>query len=114
MINMAALFGILMLCVAGVSAEEAPRLDGEALYLKECGICHLPGEMATNILSRRLGKERGVLANRDDLTPGFVMSVARSGQLMMPRFSRVEVSDRELEAIANYLLDPERRGGKND
>lgn len=111
--NKAAIFFFLsILCVVGASADERPHLDGKALYLKECGICHLPGEMATNILTRRLGKERGVLADRDDLTPAFIMRVARSGQLMMPRFSRVEVSDPELDAIAGYLTDPERAGGK--
>ena len=107
-----AVFGVLLLCVAGLSAEESPRLNGEALYLKECGICHLPGEMATNILSRRLGKERGVLAMRGDLSPEFVMSVARNGQLMMPRFSRVEVSDPELRAIAQYLTNPKTVGNQ--
>ncbi len=104
--------GVFLLCSFAASADEGRRLDGETLYLKECGICHLPGEMATNILSRRLGKERGVLAMRADLTPEFVMSVARSGQLMMPRFSRVEVSDAELRAIAGYLAEHTRQGGQ--
>jgi mono/diheme cytochrome c family protein len=104
--------GISLLCAFAASADEGRRLDGKALYLKECGICHLPGEMGTNILSRRLGKEHGVLAMRADLTPEFVMSVARNGQLMMPRFSRVEVSDAELQAIADYLEDHEQQGGQ--
>lgn len=107
-----ALFVIIVSFTAGALAEEPAHLDGKALYLKECGICHLPGQMASNILSRRMDKERAVLANRDDLTPGLIMRVARSGQLMMPRFSRVEVSDPELDAIAGYLTDPERVGGK--
>ena len=109
--NVFAIIGISMLCCVNTWAEEV-QLDGEALFLKECGICHQPGEMGTNILSRRLGKERAVLASRTDLTPDFVTAVARNGQLMMPRFSRVEVSDRELAAIANYLADPERSGGQ--
>jgi mono/diheme cytochrome c family protein len=105
----AAMIGILMMSTAGAQAKEG-RLNGEALYLKECGICHLPGEMGSNILSRRLGKERGVLANRTDLTSDLIKGVARNGQLMMPRFSRVEVSDQELKAITDYLTDPKRRG----
>jgi mono/diheme cytochrome c family protein len=68
--------------------------------------------MGSNILSRRLGKTQGVLAARTDLTPSQIKEVARRGQLMMPRFSRVEVSDRELEAIAQYLTAPERQGDK--
>lgn len=107
-----AFFFLSVLCAVGASAGEPLQLDGKALYLKKCGICHLPGEMATNILTRRLGKERGVLAKRDDLTPAFIRGVARGGQLMMPRFSRVEVSDPELSAIAGYLTDPERVGGE--
>ncbi len=104
--------GILLLCSASAWAQEERNLDGKALYLKECGICHLPGEMGSNILSRRLGKTQGVLAARTDLTPSQIKEVARRGQLMMPRFSRVEVSDRELEAIAQYLTAPERQGDK--
>lgn len=106
------LIGILMACTAAAAAGEGGQVDGKALYLKECGICHLPGEMATNILSRRLGKERAVLADRSDLTADFIIGVARHGQLMMPRFSRVEVSDPELDAIAGYLTDPARTGGQ--
>lgn len=102
--------GILLLYALGASADEGQRHDGKALYLKECGICHLAGEMGTHILSRRLGKTRGVLAERSDLSPGFVMDVVRKGQLMMPRFSRVEVSDVELQAIADYLAHHDRGG----
>jgi mono/diheme cytochrome c family protein len=106
--------GMLLMCSANAWAQEDRHLNGETLYLKECGICHLPGEMGSNILSRRLGKTQGILAARTDLTRGLIMEVARRGQLMMPRFSRVEVSDRELEAIADYLTDPKRLSEKNE
>jgi mono/diheme cytochrome c family protein len=82
--------------------------DGEALFSNRCGACHLAGGMGTNLLT----KERvaagqppasGLLTNRTDLTRSFVKMAARNGTLAMPRLTRVDVTDAELDAIARYL-----------
>lgn len=82
--------------------------NGAALFTNRCGTCHLTGGMGTNLLTKQrmlAGEpaENGLLANREDLTPDYVMAVVRQGKVAMPRLSRTEVTDPELEAIAAYL-----------
>jgi len=82
--------------------------DGERLFSNKCGACHLIGGMGTNLLTKQrvaagLSAEGGLLATRTDLTVDYVKAVARNGYLAMPRISRVEVTDPELDTIAAYL-----------
>ncbi len=82
--------------------------DGEALFTNRCGSCHLAGGMATNLLTKQmLAAKRppsdGLLANRTDLTSDYVKSVVRMGKMAMPRLTRVDVTDAELDSIARYL-----------
>jgi mono/diheme cytochrome c family protein len=82
--------------------------DGEALYSNRCGACHLVGGMGTNLLTKErvsAGQppDSGLLANRSDLTRTFVKITVRNGTLAMPRLTRVDVTDAELDAIARYL-----------
>ncbi len=82
--------------------------NGEALFSNRCGSCHLAGGMGTNLLTKQrimAGEppETGMLANRKDLTADYVKSVVRQGKVAMPRLSRTEVTDAELDAIATYL-----------
>lgn len=82
--------------------------DGEALFSNRCGSCHLAGGMGTNLLTKQrmmAGEppENGLLANRKDLSADYVKSVVRMGKVAMPRLSRTEVTDAELDAIAVYL-----------
>lgn len=82
--------------------------DGAAVFSNRCGACHLAGGMGTNMLTKqRLAAgqppESGLLANRKDLTRTYVKAVVRRGKQAMPRLTRVEVTDAELDAIAGYL-----------
>jgi mono/diheme cytochrome c family protein len=82
--------------------------DGAALFSNRCGACHLDMGMGTNLLTKQmLAAKRppsdGLLANRTDLTSDYVKSVVRMGKNAMPRLSRVEVTDPELDSIANFL-----------
>ena len=86
----------------------AAQTNGEALFSNRCGSCHLAGGMGTNLLTKQrmmAGQppEMGLLANRTDLTADYVRSVVRQGKVAMPRLSRTEVTDAELDAIAAYL-----------
>ena len=86
----------------------APQTDGEVLFSNRCGSCHLAGGMGTNLLTKQqmmAGQPpaMGMLSNRTDLTADYVKSVVRQGKVAMPRLSRTEVTDAELDAIANYL-----------
>ena len=82
--------------------------SGEAIFSNRCGSCHLAGGMGTNLLTKQMMMAKrppanGMLTNRKDLTADYVISVVRQGKMAMPRLSRVEVTDSELEAIASYL-----------
>ncbi len=77
--------------------------DPEAVYLARCQYCHIQLGPGTITLSRRLGPEEALLANRTDLTEDYIKTVVRTGLNTMPALTRVEVSDDELDLIAEYL-----------
>jgi mono/diheme cytochrome c family protein len=82
--------------------------NGETLFSNRCGACHLAGGMGTNLLTKQrmiMGEppENGLLANRKDLTASYVKSVVRQGKMAMPRLTKVDVTDAELDSIATYL-----------
>jgi mono/diheme cytochrome c family protein len=90
---------------AGMNATQDRSSDSEAeaLYVEECSMCHRAFGMGTTLLARRLGPERAMLEARDNLSAQFVIIAAREGIGNMPRMSRGEVSDEELQQIAEYL-----------
>lgn len=84
-------------------AVAAEPLDGKTLFRAKCGMCHLQGGTGTFMLGRRLGQPNALLESRTNLDAALVKTVARNGIVSMPRFNRAELSDAELEAIAQYL-----------
>jgi cytochrome c553 len=87
----------------GVMQDRTARSADEALYVAKCSMCHRQMGMGTVILARRMEPKLAMLEARDDLTPEFVTAAARQGIGNMPRISRGEVSDVELNRISNYL-----------
>jgi mono/diheme cytochrome c family protein len=88
--------------------RQAGQKDGRVLFSNRCGACHLAGGMGTNLLTKErvaagAAPESALLANRTDLTVDFIKVVVRRGKLAMPRLTRVDVTDAELDAIAHYL-----------
>jgi len=82
--------------------------DGARLFSNKCGACHLVGGMGTNLLTKKrvaagLSAEGGLISTRTDIAPDYVKAVVRNGYIAMPRISRVEVTDPELDSIATYL-----------
>ena len=106
-----ALFGVLAaggsLITVPAHAQGASE-DGAALFASKCALCHGPGGTGTTMLGWRLGKERGLLTERTDLTASFVRAIVRTGQRSMPPLTRVEVTDSELDRIAAYLSRTEK------
>lgn len=74
---------------------------GEALYLEHCASCHAPNGMGTGLLARRV--QPALLEARDNLPAAYVVTAARRGIGNMPPIPRGEVSDDQLQAIADYL-----------
>ena len=75
---------------------------GEALYIQHCAMCHAPNGMGTGLLARRERPEP-LLERRGDLVAAFVVLAARNGIGNMPAVPRGEVSDADMQAIADYL-----------
>ena len=81
----------------------AAEQNGERMFQRRCGVCHLEGGMGTMVLARRLPPEQAKLQDRRDLRPELVVTTVREGMGAMPRMTRVDVTDAELNAIAAYL-----------
>lgn len=92
--------------------DSATRLaadqDGERMFNRRCGACHLGGGMGTNLIAIRAGPENALLASWPGGVPAEpTRTVVRHGMGAMPGLSRVEVTDAELDAIARYLAEDE-------
>jgi mono/diheme cytochrome c family protein len=96
---------MLLAMILGAAAAQAaePVRDGKALFEYHCGKCHDAAGTGTQMLTRRLGKEQALLESRKGLTADLVRNAVRHGVLSMPRITRVELPDAELDAIARYL-----------
>ncbi|MCP5395416.1 MAG: cytochrome c [Sphingomonadaceae bacterium] len=82
--------------------------DGKAVFEHACGYCHLNGGMGTNLLIKQRiavgeGPEMALLTNRKDLTADYVKQVVRQGKAAMPPQTRVDITDAELDSVAQYL-----------
>jgi mono/diheme cytochrome c family protein len=84
-----------------------PTSDGATLFSHRCGACHLTFGMGTNLITARQAaagqKPVPLLADRTDLAADYVKAVVRNGKGAMPRQTRVDVTDPELDKIAAYL-----------
>lgn len=89
--------------IAAVMFGSGSSDQGEALFGRECAFCHVGKSTGALMLGRRLGKENADLTKRTDLQADYVKAVVRNGLVNMPPFSRVELTDAEVDAIAVYL-----------
>ena len=116
-VGIAAALALAMIAAASVSAprsvannqakDTAAQLDqGKKLFHAKCGYCHLQGGTGTIMLGFRLGKDKALLEDRTDLSADYIRHVARAGIGSMPRLTRIEVPDSELNSIAAYLTRP--------
>jgi mono/diheme cytochrome c family protein len=101
----AALATAVIVAFALVSSAHADQ----ALFRQKCGMCHLAGGTGTFMLERRLGADKALLEKRRDLDARLAMQAVRSGIVSMPRFTRAELTDDQLESIAAYLSKGDTR-----
>ncbi len=99
-----------LLLSLSATAQESPQsalaARGKAVFEHRCGMCHRERETGTFTLARRLGADRALLEARTDLAPVYIRTVVRWGLVNMPRISRVEVPDDDLNAVVAYLTTP--------
>lgn len=104
---------VALLPALSATEMQQARADGEALFRVHCGICHEPGGTGTFMLGRRLGVQHALLEGREDLKAAYISQVVRHGLMSMPRFTRVELPDDELDAIGGHLsMRSTAAGGK--
>lgn len=82
-------------------ANRPAATGGEALYIVHCASCHAPNGMGTGLLERRV--QPALLEARSDLPAQYVVVAVRQGIGNMPAIPRGELTDEELQAIADYL-----------
>jgi mono/diheme cytochrome c family protein len=82
--------------------------ESKKLYEAHCSFCHGagPARGGTAALERRLGKDRALLENRQDLDRTYVQYVVRNGLNAMIPFRRTEINDQELSFILDWLGRP--------
>ena len=94
-------------CASAFAQDGADRLAaGRAVYTKWCAPCHDPGvtHPGTHALTVKYqGVKSGVLLEWKDLTPDTVKYLVRHGISVMPQFRKTEISDQELDALAEFL-----------
>jgi cytochrome c5 len=100
---MRALIIVAIALGASVAQADTPP-DGKALYKEKCIMCHDKTGMGTGLLSRRM--KVAELLQRSDLNADAIVAAVRAGIGNMPPLPRGEVSDRDLEAIADFLAQP--------
>jgi mono/diheme cytochrome c family protein len=79
--------------------------NGEAIFQEYCASCHGrgPGHPGTDALAALFfGPGKGALQD-NKLSAGLVKTVVRNGMGPMPPLRPSEISDAELDELANYL-----------
>ena len=91
------------------ATTSASPIDGQQIYEFKCLPCHAegPGHPGTMRLAIRSGEDQSVLTKRDNLTADYIKIIVRQGLLEMPPFRPSEITDSELEALADYIAKKE-------
>jgi mono/diheme cytochrome c family protein len=88
-------------------AQDSASVEtGKQVFDKWCAPCHgagpgMPGTQALQALYN--GQKPARLEERTDLIPELVRTFVRNGVSVMPFFRKTEISDAELDALAEYL-----------
>ena len=96
---------LMIVSVSCFAADNNQDL-GKQVYKKWCAPCHAPGDLYPGTLALR-AKYKGALPDaleqRTDLNPEMVKYFVRNGVTIMPFFRKTEISDAELNAVADFL-----------
>jgi mono/diheme cytochrome c family protein len=109
--HLAILLAIALGGTEAVGAGPSPVSQGKRVFEQWCSACHGPGVRTpgTSALAAKYGKDQpAVLEQRKDLSPDIVKYFVRQGVSIMPSFRKTEISDAELNALADYLARTSR------
>ncbi|MEL0081885.1 MAG: cytochrome c [Gammaproteobacteria bacterium] len=81
---------------------------GEELFNHYCFHCHGEGEgkPGATMLAIKHGEEKSIIKGRQDLPAIYIKTVVRDGLLEMPPFRFTEISDEQLDLVADYVRTP--------
>ncbi len=95
------------------SVPPSERVDvsyetGEELFNHYCFHCHTEGDgkPGTAMLAQKHGAEKSIIKGRQDLPAEYIKTVVRDGLLEMAPFRFTEISDDQLDLIAEYVRTP--------
>jgi mono/diheme cytochrome c family protein len=89
-----------------VGAVSGPQpMSGKELYEHWCAACHDPGagHPGTLRMAGDYGEGMSVLLTKKDVTRDLVTYAVRNGFNMMPPFRPTEITDEELDRLADYI-----------
>jgi mono/diheme cytochrome c family protein len=92
--------------IAAVPAAAA-ELTGKEVFERHCIHCHGAGDEMTGTLqlARTRGKDKALLTERDDLPAEYIRMIVRQGLKAMPAFVPSDLTDAQLQALADYLAN---------
>ena len=104
--KLAAVVASAALAAAAVPAAAAD-LTGKEVFDRHCVHCHGAGDEMTGTqqLARTRGKDKALLAERDDLPAEYIRMIVRQGLKAMPAFVPSDLTDAQLQVLAEYLAD---------
>jgi len=93
--------------LSGLITLSLSAQDGEAIYQANCSHCHDPGmnNPGTQQLTKTRGEENGILIDRDNLVDVYVKTIVRNGLNGMPTFKPTQITESELDALAEFLAN---------
>lgn len=97
---------IVLFAQTSVMARE--QHNGKQIFEHWCTACHMDSPFAAGTiqLKQTRGADRAVIEQRKDLTEPYLRSLVRQGFAGMPKFRRTEISNTELDALIEYLVQP--------
>jgi mono/diheme cytochrome c family protein len=95
-----------LVCIGSVSAED---ITGKQVYENWCHQCHMPSPFApgTIQLKHTRGEALSVIENRREFPEEYTRMIVRRGIGGMPNFRRTEITDEELDMLAEYMAGKE-------
>ncbi|HSG57400.1 MAG TPA: cytochrome c [Paracoccaceae bacterium] len=84
-------------------ATPATPRTGPEIFAETCVHCHNARGWGTRSLARRTPPGQAELLQRQVLPPALVRHAVRRGIGSMPQFTPTEISDEELEVLADWL-----------
>jgi mono/diheme cytochrome c family protein len=93
--------------VSAAGPAAAADLTGKEVFDRHCVHCHGAGDEMTGTqqLARTRGKDKALLTERDDLPPEYIRMIVRQGLKAMPAFVPSDLTDAQLQALADYLAN---------